>query len=83
MTPGKILKVENLKASGLCGKFVNKLFTATVVRQKNTGIAGPASSHTLQYMVNAALATVAKKSVYELSKQPIRPLGFAMSASSE
>ena len=71
MTPGKILKVENLKASGLCGKFVNKLFTATVVRQKNTGIAGP------------ALATVAKKSVYELSKQPIRPLGFAMSASSE
>ena len=73
MTRGKILKVETLKASGLCGKFVNRLFTATVIRarQKNAGIAGPTSS-----FFNAALATVAKKSVYELSKQPTRPLVF-------
>ena len=85
MTRGKILKVETLKASGLCGKFVNRLFTATVVRarQKNAGIAGPTSSHALQIMVNAALATVAKKSVYELSKQPTRLLVFAMSSNSE
>ena len=56
--------------SGLCGKFGNKLFTATVVRarRKNAGIAGPTSS-----FFNAAMAAVAKKSVTELSKQPTRP----------
>ena len=54
-------------ASGSCGKFGNKLFTATVVRarQKNTGIAGPTSS-----FYNAAMAAVAKKSVIELSARP-------------
>ena len=55
------------QTSGACGKFGDKLFTVTVVRarQKNAGIAGPTSNFS-----NAALAAVAKKSVYELSKQP-------------
>ncbi len=54
-------------ASGPCGKFGDKLFTATVVRarRKNAGIAGPTSN-----FFNAAMATVAKKSVIELSARP-------------
>ena len=53
--------------SGLCGKFGNKLFTATVVRarRKNAGIAVPTSN-----FFNAAMAAVASIRVTELSKQP-------------
>jgi len=51
---------------GCARKFVNKLFTATVVRAswKNAGIAGPALSHILIKQANAALAAVAKKSIH-------------------
>ena len=56
-------------SSGPCGKFGDKLFTATVVRarRKNAGIAEPTSN-----FFNAAMATVAKKSVIELSARPTR-----------
>ena len=55
------------QTSGSCGKFGDKLFTATVVRarRKNAGIAGPTSK-----FFNAAMATVVKKSVIELSARP-------------
>ncbi len=53
--------------SGPCGKFGDRLFTATAVRarRKNAGIAGPTSN-----FFNAAMATVAKKSGTELSARP-------------
>ena len=58
--------------SGLCGKFGNRLFTATVVRarRKNAGIAGPTSNPCFGQQVNAAMATVASSRVTELSKRP-------------
>ena len=54
-------------ASGPCGKSGDKLLTATVVRarRKNAGIAGRTSK-----IFNAAMPTVGKKSVIELSAQP-------------
>ena len=60
-------------ASGLCGKFGTRLFTAMVVRarRKNAGIAGPASTPCFgQQQANAAMATVASSRVTELSKRP-------------
>lgn len=58
--------------SGLCGRFANRFFTATVVRakQKNAGIAGSTSS-----FFNAAMAAVAKKSVTNF---PNGPLGWEL-----
>ena len=55
-----------IRASGLCGKFGNKLFTVTVTvtvtvvraRRKNAGIAGPTSSPCYEDLVNAAMAAV-------------------------
>ena len=57
-------------ASGLCGKFGNRLFTAMIVRarRKNVGITG----HTSNFF-NAAIATMASTRVTELSKQPTSP----------
>ena len=62
------------QASGSCGKFGNRLFTAMVVkaRRKNAGIAGPASNPCFEQQVNAAMATVASSRVTELSKQSTR-----------
>ena len=59
---------QSTSASGLCGKFGNRLFTAIVVRarRKNAGIAGPTSN-----FFNAAMATVAKKSVTEFPNGPL------------
>ena len=60
-----IITSPQLVSSGLCGKFGNRLFTAIVVRarRKNAGIAGPTSNPCFGQQVNAAMATVAKKSV--------------------
>ena len=62
--------------SGLCGKFGNNLFTATVVRarRKNAGIAGPTSNPSLINEGNATMAAVASIRVAELSKQPTSSL---------
>ena len=69
-SPWRVLATQTSAAqtpSGLCGKFGNKLFTATVVRarRKNAGIAVPTSN-----FFNAAMAAVASIRVTELSKQP-------------
>jgi hypothetical protein len=69
-----------LRPSGACGKFGDKLFTATGVRarQKNAGIAGPTSSFS-----NAAMAAVAKKSVIDLSARPTSAIVFQHPASAK
>ena len=61
-------------ASGPCGKFGDKLFTATAVRarRKNAGIAGPTSNLCFGQQVNAAMAAVASSRVIELSARPTR-----------
>ena len=79
--------IGNRYAGALCGNFLSKLFTTTVVRTrwKNAGTVGLASNPCFAAVVcnnglqpcfgqqaNAALATVASSRVIELSKQPAR-----------
>ena len=59
-------------SSGPCGKFGDTLFSATDVRarRKNAGIDSRATSNPcFGQQVNAAMATLAKESVIELSER--------------
>ncbi len=72
-TRGFQLNRELVGCAGSSVTNFSQLQSAELAR-KNAGIAGPTSSQVLSTMVNAAMATVAKKSVIELSKQPTRSL---------